>query len=129
VLVSRLALSRDMKLGRQLESIIWKWRWLLIISTTLLMFFLVNGCLLSTSQDAGFSDSKIRYGFSFAFAAMNAQLVASIICILHSFMGGRVKWLIGLYVIPLIAFVCLFMNHVNTGAQSKKANPHRSSGS
>ena len=79
----------------------------------MLVFVFINNSLLGLTDDAGFTESGIRYKFAFAFAILVAQLIASLICILHSLISGRIKWLLGLFLLPPIAFIYLFTKSSN----------------
>jgi hypothetical protein len=80
----------------------------IILTSSVLVFIFVDNSLLNLTDDPGFNNRDIRYKFAIVFVALVAQLIASLICILHSLVSGRMKWLLGLFLLPPIAFIYLF---------------------
>jgi hypothetical protein len=98
----------NLKLRRKVVNFLWRWRWVIILTSSVLVFIFVDNSLLNLTNDPGFNERGIRYKFAIIFVALVTQLIASLICILHSLVSGRIKWLLGLFLFPPIAFIYLF---------------------
>jgi fructose-specific phosphotransferase system IIC component len=61
------------------------------------------------------TDRQLRFYFALIFALLSAHLIALVISALHAILHNKLKWVIGILILPLVAFIYLFLNRKSMG--------------